>query len=284
MNNLKTVLLLRNPKRTILHSGTILLLALLSGCGFYRASKLVPDYYYLNPNKDLAAIGRTALVELDNDSSYPQISTDVTEALFQALQKKQIFGLIVVRQNDPAWRSLQLDLDTGSQTQNSAFEAQPTYTLEQLFVTRKTLKCNAILIGSITKYQPYPHMAIGLRLKLVDLKDGQLLWALEQIWDSADKKTEHRIKDYFQSQVRSGLAPLHERLMVVSSLKFIKFVAHEVGETLLRKSQHPKFKLFVRKRVLTLEKNGNLAKIFKVSAKIDEKDYGIKNSQGPVIQ
>jgi len=75
-------------------------------------------------------------------------------------------------------------------------------------------------------------MIIGLRLRLIDLRDGQLLWALEQIWDSADKTTEYRIRDYFRSQKRSGYAPLKEQLAVVSSLEFIKFVSFEVAETL----------------------------------------------------
>ena len=222
MNSLITVLLSRAPKCTILRFGILLLLVLLSGCGIYRASVATTDYYYLNPNKDLSAIGRTALVELDNDSSYPQISVDVTESLFQALQKKQVFGLTVVRQNDPAWRSLQLDVDS-------------TYTLEQLLAIREALKCDAVLIGTVTGFKPYPYTTIGLRLKLVDLADGQLLWALEQIWDSADKTTEKRIKNYFQSQMRSGLVPLREQLVVVSSLKFIKFVVYEVAETLQAK-------------------------------------------------
>ena len=197
----------------------LLLPVLLSGCQFYRAPVSLADYYYLNPDKDLSAVGRVAIVKLDNDSSYPAICADVTKALFQALQKKQVFGLTIVHQNDPAWRSLQLDLDS-------------TYTLEQLVTIRKTLKCDAVLIGTITKYQPYPHMAVGLRLKLIDLKDGQLLWALEQIWDSADKTTEYRIKNYFQTQICSGFAPLREQLVTVSSLKFIKFVAYEVAGTL----------------------------------------------------
>ena len=83
-----------------------------------------------------------------------------------------------------------------------------------------------------TEFGPYPHMTIGLRLKLLDLRDGQLLWALEQVWDSADKTTESHIKDYFLSQKRTGYAPLHEQLATVSSLEFIKFVSYEVAETL----------------------------------------------------
>jgi len=204
-------------------SKIVLLLSLtvsLSGCcNYYKAPAKAADYYYLNRNKNLTTIGRVAIVELDNDSSYPQISADVTKALFQALQKKQVFGLAVVRQTENSWRSLQL-------------APEATYTLEQLSAIRRTLKCGAIMTGTITQYQPYPHMVIGLRLKLLDLTDGQLLWALEQVWDSADKTTEHRIKDYFQHQKRSGFAPLREQLAVISPLEFTQFVTYEVAETL----------------------------------------------------
>jgi len=193
--------------------------ALLSGCITYYKASAPADYYYLNPDKSLTTLGRVAIVELDNDSSYPKISADVTEKLYQALQKKQVFGLTVVRQNDPLWRSLQLDLDS-------------KYALKQLLAIRETLKCDAVLLGTITEFRPYPHMIIGLRVKLIDLRDGQLLWALEQIWDTADKTTEYRIKEYFRSQKRLGYAPLHERLAAVSSLEFIKFVSYEVAETL----------------------------------------------------
>ncbi|MEK7995484.1 MAG: hypothetical protein AAB403_16915, partial [Planctomycetota bacterium] len=87
-------------------------------------------------------------------------------------------------------------------------------------------------LGTITEFRPYPHMGVGLRLKLLDLRDGQLLWALEQVWDSADKSTEKRIKDYYKSEKRPAFAPLHEQLAMVSPLEFIKFVSFEVAETL----------------------------------------------------
>jgi len=219
MNTLKTTLLLLTP-------------VFLSGCGVYKTHLPAADYYYVNPNKNLSTIGRVSLVEVDNNSSYPQITADVTESLFQALQKKQIFGVTVVRQNEPAWRSLQLELDLGSQTRESTSVAPSTETLDRLSAMRKTLKCNAALIGTITEYQPYPHMVIGLRLKLLDLNDGQLLWALEQVWDTADKTTEQRISKYFSSQMRSGFAPLREQLVATSPLKFFKFVAFEAAETL----------------------------------------------------
>ena len=211
---------------------TILLLlpVLFSACQFNTVTPPLPDFYYQNSGKDLSSVGRTALVELNNYSAYPKVSTDVTQAIFQALQKKQRFGLVVVDRSEPAWRSLQSELNSAPQIKS--LQGQPTYTLDELIAIRKTLKCDAVLVGTITQFRPHPHMAVGLRLKLVDLRDGQLLWALEQIWDTSDKTTENRIKSYFQYQIRSGYAPLREQLAVVSPLEFMKFVAYEVAETL----------------------------------------------------
>ena len=196
-----------------------LLAFLICGCQSREASKPLADYYYLNPNKRLTTIGRVAIVELENDSSYPQMSADVTGPLFRALQKRQVFGLTIVRRDDPSWRSLQLDGDS-------------TFRLDQISAIRETLKCDGVLLGTITEFKPYPHMTVGLRLKLLDMRDGQLLWALEQVWDGADKAIEQRTKSYFKAQKGSGFAPLQEQLATVSPLEFIKFVSYEVAATL----------------------------------------------------
>jgi len=211
-----------NSQFDILHNiGRILfiLAVFTSGCNTPQDSTPEQNYYYLNPQKKLSSIGRVVIVELEDESSYTQISTDVTETLFQALQKKQVFGLTIVRKNAPSWRSLRLEGDS-------------TLSLNQILTIQETLKCDGLLLGTITEFRPYPHMTIGLRLKLLDLTDGQLIWALEQVWDSTDKAIEKRIKHYFKLKRRSGLALLHEQLAIVSPLEFIKFVSYEVAETL----------------------------------------------------
>lgn len=177
------------------------------------------NYYYLTENKDLSTVGRVAIVELENESDYPEISGDITESLYEQLQKRQIFGLSIVRKSNDSWRSLQIP-------------GEGSYSLEQLAAIRKSLKCNAILVGTVTRYKPYPHMSIGLRLKIVDLTDGQLLWGLEQVWDSADRKTQQRIERYFDKEKREGFGPLREELVAVSPIEFLKFVAYEIASTL----------------------------------------------------
>ena len=195
-------------------------LILLSGCVNYVINESAPNSYYLNPEKDLKRIGRVAVIELVNNSSVHQISPNITDSLFQELQKKQVFGLTRVRQDDSVWRSLQLGVDTN-------------YTFEELAQMRKVLKCDTILTGTITGFEPYPHLSIGLRLQLIDLTDGQLIWALEQVWDTTDKTIQNRIEYYYNPrQLIFDDENLSGQLGSVSSLKFFKFVSYEITETL----------------------------------------------------
>ncbi len=191
------------------------------GCHSNKDNGGMANSFFLDPGKDLRTLGRVALVEMENTTGYPQISGEMTQAFYLEAQKKQLFGLVVIQQDDPAWRSLQENLDD-------------LQAMRRLMVLKQTLRSNGLLLGTITQYQPYPHMVIGLRLKLLDLTDGQLIWGMEQVWDSDDKSIQKRIQKYFGQQLRSGHTPLNEDLMVVSSLNFCKFVAYEVAATLER--------------------------------------------------
>jgi hypothetical protein len=170
-------------------------------------------------SKNLAAIKSVCLVELQNKTIYPQISGDITESLHQSLQKKQRFTLSLLKQSDAAWATLDVKPDSA-------------YTLEQLMSARKLLGADALLMGTVTSYSPYPRMAMGLQLKLVDLRTGQAVWAIEQIWDTADKATQERIKKYFNKQLRSDFSTIGEQLATLSPINFVKFITYEVIETM----------------------------------------------------
>jgi hypothetical protein len=210
----------RSPAGLCLLGG--LLLSVLCGCDSSTRGTM-DNAYYLNSYEGLRELGRVTLVELDNVSVYRDVSVDVTKALFMELQKKQIFSMTPVGRDDPGWRALQQNLDS----------LQP---MQTLLTMRENLRSNGLLVGTITEYRPYPRLTIGLRLKLLDLTDGQVLWGVEQVWDSTDKNVRKRLQDYFHNELHSwldfGPNPLPEQLLAVSSLEFAKFVAYEVARTL----------------------------------------------------
>jgi len=193
---------------------------LASGCTSSSKDPL-SHYYYLNPDTDITRLGPTIFLELSNKSEFSRISEDATDALFQAMQQTGLFGMSVIHPDDAQWE--QLDLGT--------FEH---YTLEQLSTIRSTLNCSAVLSGSVTTFTPYPHLTVGLRLKLMNLKSGETLWAFEYIWDTADETTQDRIQAFYTQKNILGLPESKDRLGSVSSLKLMKFVAHETCQTLVR--------------------------------------------------
>ncbi|MHC4552279.1 MAG: hypothetical protein ACYSUT_05875 [Planctomycetota bacterium] len=206
------------------------LLVMLSGCEIYESYE-TPLNYYLTSEKDVRSFGRVALIELRNETAVPEVSINFSEALYQELLKKQMFGVMNVPEDDATWRSLQLKRDA-------------EYTFDQLLEMRKTLKCNAVIVGSVTSYKSYPHMAVGVELRMIDLTDGQMLWALEQVWDTTDKPTGHRMRKYYGDWVIGtdevsviGPESPNAQLGFVSALKFLKFVAYEASGTFEKKTE-----------------------------------------------
>jgi len=194
----------------------------LSGCGLYRGEALqAARYYYLTADKDLATVGRVDIVEFVNETRAPEIGSEMSRTVFQALQKEQIFGLRLFGLEDSEWKSLLVTPET-------------SYSLEELQAIREALRSDAIITGTVADYQPFPHMSMSLRLSMIDLRDGKLLWAVDHTWDTADKETQERIRRYFKNEVRAGYQPLREDLVSISPIEFNKFVAYEVVQTLDR--------------------------------------------------
>ena len=211
--------ILKSIKRVNSILRILFIIIFLPGCSIDKTQTQASRYYYLNPNNQNINIARVAIVELGNDSEYPQIAAEMTKALFESLQKKQLFGLTIVRERDDLWRSLQLDSDT-------------TYSFKQMNSIREMINCDGVLVGTITEFKPYPHMTIGLRLKLTDLKGGQLIWAIEQVWNSSDKYTQKKVKKYLEKEKDSSQISLNKRLATISPLEFIKYISYEIAETL----------------------------------------------------
>lgn len=196
----------------------IVSLSNLSGC-ICTSRQKTANCHYTNPQKKISLLARVDLIELENLSQYPQISSDLTETLYHQLQKQQVFGLTIIKKTDPLWQQLLLP------------PAAP-YNLQQLKSIRETLKCNALIVGSVTQYQPYPHLSIAIRLKMIDLADGQIIWGYEQIWDTSDKSTAERMEKYIQSYRSENYAGLRRQLAPASSIEFLNFVCFEIAQSL----------------------------------------------------
>ena len=195
-----------------------------SGCRIIQPVEMPSGHYYLNASTNFHQIGKVVLLELDNHSTHQEQSLAFSQALADGLGKKHLFSIRLIGREDPAWQMLELD-------------SINRYTNEQLADIRETLGTDALVFGAINRYSSYPFFLIGVHLKMVDLQEGRIVWALEEVWDSTDKSTEQRMRQFFEDQMRTGYQPMNWQVLETSPRYFNKFVAYEITQTL------PKFEV-----------------------------------------
>ena len=188
-----------------------------AGCGPPEGP---PNIGYVLPRpQNLAKVGRVVFLQLADDDSFHDVADDMTTALSKAIGARRLFHVDVISRDDPACKGLSLDGRNG-------------FTIGQLQDMRRTLKCDAVLVGSVRDFRPHPHTQMGLYLRLLDVKNGRLLWAVDHLWDTTDKDVEKRIQKFFRKHMREGYEPMDWQLAMISPKAFEKYVAYEVAETL----------------------------------------------------
>jgi len=181
---------------------------------------------FVGPRRDLLRARRAVLVELDaRPDCPPEVPPDTTRALAEAVQRRGLFKVEIVRRSDPACRDLPLG-------------ATGALTIEDLAGIHRALGCEAVILGAVTDFQSYPRMRLGLYLRMLDLRDGRLLWAVDHTWDSTRRAVQDRIRSYFEREV-SGCEPLDWEIVVNSPRAFEQFVAHEAAATLPARNPPP---------------------------------------------
>ena len=63
---------------------------------------------------------------------------------------------------------------------------------------RELSECDAVLFSQLTVFRAYEPLAIGLRMKLVNARTGQTLWAVDELVDAGENRvvlTEQRRPD-----------------------------------------------------------------------------------------
>ncbi len=91
-------------------------------------------------------------------------------------------------------------------TGRSEWSASEKLPLDFLSSLKNEIGVDGILFCRLTRYHPYPPMAIGWNLKLVDATDGQVWWAADEMFDLSDptvvtaaRRWELKHQKYYQS-------------------------------------------------------------------------------------
>src|SRR5439155_14524295 len=107
----------------------------------------------------------------------------------------------------------------------STWNAEDTLPPNFFQLLENQLGCDAVLFSRLSLFHPYPPLAVGWNLKLVQLEEAKVLWAADEVVDAADRSVVSGARRYqkTQEQLATGLADSHS--ILVSPKRFGQYAA-----------------------------------------------------------
>ena len=62
--------------------------------------------------------------------------------------------------------------------------------------------CDAVLFVRLSPYHPYRPLVMGWKLKLVDSRQNSIIWAADEVFDSANNSVAKAAKTYSERQAK----------------------------------------------------------------------------------
>ena len=205
--------------------------ALLAGCSVMPASArraMTPPYQPSNvavrqPTMP-ESIRRVVVLPIPRSRGDANQSSGASllEPVFLAeLRKRQAFEVI------PVSPAVLRDLTAGSEW--SADVALPPDFFKRL---NQATACDAVVFVSLTAFRPYPPLQTGWKARLVDCRDHETWWAVDEVFDAGSESVIAAAQSYARGDLSQPNPLLADTGVLHSPLRFGQYTAYAVAQTL----------------------------------------------------
>ncbi len=139
-----------------------------------------PDNVFVVSEKLSAKTLRVAILPLasqNNHGNLPEGCETLTPIVLDQFVKTKRFEAITIDAD-------KLRAATGRATW-TGLEILPNNFMAYL---QREYACDAVLFGEVTQFRAYAPLAIGWRFKLVDVRTGKVIWAVDETFDASNVK------------------------------------------------------------------------------------------------
>ncbi len=89
---------------------------------------------------------------------------------------------------------------------------------------RQQTGCDAVLFGDLIQFSAFPPLSIGLRLSLVEVQSGRILWSVDEVLDAGNPAVASGARRYFQSSLKGpGTTPFDSQTVLDSPTRFGRY-------------------------------------------------------------
>jgi hypothetical protein len=197
------------------------------GCRKSEQEKIIaqaPPYQPVNlyPRERLPTyFNRVAVMPAFCDSSSATALSFIDDLILQELSKSRLF--------EPTRVTPLESFALFGKERLSSYESLPEDFFDQLV---NEFGANGVLLIDIHSYRPYRPISIGVRAKLVDLKSGEFMWAIDETVDGGDASVVVSAINFQKSKHVQALSDKTMGSILQSPRLFSKFLTNSIFSTL----------------------------------------------------
>jgi hypothetical protein len=92
--------------------------------------------------------------------------------------------------------------------------------------------CDAVVFASLTVYRPYPPLQTGWKIRLVDCREHQTWWAVDEVFDAGTESVAAAAESYARRSLSLPNPLLADTGVLHSPLRFGQYAASAVAQSL----------------------------------------------------
>ncbi|MCB9833550.1 MAG: hypothetical protein H6807_13860 [Planctomycetes bacterium] len=203
----------------------VLVLVFLPGCALLEAPTPAPQtgpFPYHSLAEAPAPLRRVVMLPLDAESCPAPHRLLVERSLQRAIAARNLFEILPVDERDVADTHIVSTRSTG------------TYHTDDLILLSRRFGAEGVLHGVITQFQAYPQVVIGLRLTLLDCRNGRVPWATDILLDASNRVIEQDVHNYYDTRLRDQGSLMDYEQVLISPRYFADYGADRVSGTLAK--------------------------------------------------
>jgi hypothetical protein len=203
----------------------LFLSVLCAGCAAPSRATIQRMATYISPAMEANPPGRIVVVPFASPGCAPEAGRMATASLAMAIQGTLCCDTVLPAEGDQRlaaesalWRSGRVDVAS-------------------LIVAQKAYLADAFLFGTVTQYKPYDPPVLGLKLRMLSARTGDVLWAADALFNAHESDVRLLAECHFRN---SGLKDrlYGPELLLMSPKLYADFVAAQVVRPLGEQLRH----------------------------------------------
>ncbi|GAB4146105.1 MAG: hypothetical protein Fur0037_14130 [Planctomycetota bacterium] len=197
----------------------VLSLVAAGACNWERPPEKKPINCYLADSRDLMNVRRIMVLPFGEEPGLGSDRERIRSAFITELQKLRRFEIVPLPESASEVEGLNATVREGRVSTEAVVALADRYHLD------------GVLTGIVTDWRPYMPQHLGLRTQLYSVHSGTAVWAVDALYDAADRSTISDIAHYHET-FEADDGSLHGRDMtLIAPTRFAAYVAHRVVGT-----------------------------------------------------